>query len=36
MTWMVISVLKFLRLADKVKLPKESQMERMRIQPTQA
>ena len=36
MTWMVISVLKFLRLADKVKLPKEAQMERMRFQPTQA
>jgi stearoyl-CoA desaturase (delta-9 desaturase) len=33
---MVISVLKFFRLADKVKLPKEAQMERMRFQPTQA
>ena len=31
MTWMCVCVLKFFGLADKVKLPKQAQMDRMRI-----
>jgi len=33
MTWMMVCVLKFFGLADKVKLPKQAQMDKMRIKP---
>ena len=36
MTWMCICVLKFFGLADKVKLPKQAQMDRMRFKPATA
>jgi len=35
MTWGVVSVLKFLGLATKVKLPKQAQMDRMRFKEPQ-
>ena len=36
MTWMCVCVLKFFGLADKVKLPKQAQLDKMRIKPAAA
>ena len=36
MTWMMVCILKFFGLADKVKLPKQAQMDKMRIKPATA
>ena len=36
MTWMCVCVLKFFGLADKVKLHKQAQMDKMRIKPAAA